>query len=239
MLIEQKLRVVPEEANNFQIKVIDDTGFKDKYNKKGYREGVDNLLKYLFVLKDEVRQESLTFTELEVEPLQYRQPKLLINLEGEFKDSLYELTMFTDFGVTMSGDGFKGLDFISNVSGASTIFKNYSAIIVGREAYRIVHMELDTLFLDREVSEDFTEFNLGFYDSVKLALYNEIEESILSAVDKVPDCCSDSKTIDSIATLQMYLRAVKESTRRGDYNNALKFLKASQDISKYLNCLKC
>lgn len=239
MLIEQKLRINKEDTNNYQIVVQDDTGFENPYSEKGYRGNILEVEEYFFVVEDLIREQSFKFRKHDTEPIQFGKEVKFIHPEGKFKDSLYRIGMFTKFDIPFEADGFKGLSFISNVVGASTIFKNYGAIIAGDETYVIVSQERDTLFLDRVLEEDVKEFKLGFYDRKEITLYTDLENSIIVATEQIRNCSgSTDKEVRRLAEVQLYLKAVKECVEKGSNEKAKEFLEYATHLIRQGNYFK-
>lgn len=238
MRLSQKLRIV--ESNNLNIVVKDDTGFENVYNPRGYRGNIKDVDLYVFVVEDLIRAEEFTYLKEVTEPIQYGVEVTLTNEEGKYKDSLYLVQMYTFFDIEMYGDGFKGLDFISNVAGASSIDGNYSALISGTDVYKILKVERDTVFLDKPLKEDLSGFKLGFYDEKNVSLYTDIQDSIIKATELLTECCSDAETINKLASLHLYLKGVEESTKRGSYKTAEKLLNYAKGVSRQINkCATC
>src|SRR5699024_4929417 len=131
-----------------------------------------------------------------------------------------------------------------NVPGAQLIHTDYTAIIVGGEAYRILDREGSTIFLDREIQEDFTEFLVGFYDEDELVLFQDLEDCILKSTLTIDnfDCgCWDKgksreERIYLIAEAQLYLEGAKISLRKEDPSVAKEFIKTAEQICNLINC---
>lgn len=237
MRLNQKLRIV--ESNNLSVVVKDDTGFANTYNPYGYRDDLEEVEAYIFVVEDSVRREDHKTVIENDESIQYG-VEVTLSGDDRFKDSLYNIQMYTRFNIEMSGDGFEGLDFISNVAGASAIGNNYSVIIVDTDVYKIVKVEKDTIFLDRVLKTDVETFKLGFYAEEKVALYTDLQDSIIKATERLTDCCSDAETVNKLASLHLYLKGVEESVKRGSYETAEKLLNYANEVSRYLNrCSEC
>lgn len=229
--MKTKIRVLKNKSDSYQISLVDDTGFQNQYNLDGYKPSPD-MTSYVFEVLDEVGRDVHVFEETDVEPYQNGVVKTL-ELEDKFKDSLYKVTMYSVFDVQGSGDGFEGLDFISNVSGAETIANNYSAIKVGDYVYKIVGQVRDMLLLDRTIKEDFEEFELAIYSEDKVSLLTGVEERIIGLIGGLGKCkCGGSKRVSKIAELQLYMYGIRESVEQGNYEMAKDLMKLLKDITR-------
>ncbi|HLS52760.1 MAG TPA: hypothetical protein VK031_02225 [Tissierellaceae bacterium] len=234
--MKTKLRVLSE-SDGYQIKLVDDTGFQNQYNLEGYKE-TPEMVEYVFEVFDEVRRELFTFNETDVEPYMNRVVKTL-EMDKLFKDSLYKITMYSVFDIGGVGDGFEGLSFISNVSGAESIYNNYTAIKAGDYVYQIVGRSGDVLLLDRDIVEDFEEFMLVIHSSDKVALLSEIEDSIMGVIRTLGSCKCKGK-VDKVAELQLYKHGIELAVESSNYGLAEELLGFMTDVSGQLKgCSRC
>lgn len=257
-LIDQKLRVLYESTNNLQVEIVDDTGFYSTFNPKGYGVNgtVEDVLKYIITLEDKIysyNKFKYIFTGLTskpeyiniptVEELQYGGVIQLDDINtGEFKDSIYNLTLSTIFDITFNGDAFKGLDFISNIAGAATIESLYTAIEINDSIYKILYRENDILFLDRKLEDSSTNFKVGFYDTKELILYTGLEDCILENISKLNSHCGCNSSKDSkvkaLAEIQLFLIGIKTAIKKGDTSTASELLESAKRMCKSLNCCR-